>query len=151
MTNLYFTQPPRTFVSIPHQWIMAKYCGGAMAITVLFRTTISDLLCPDCSAWAHIVLVTVSCCPILRSEIRHKTHLPHLQTGQLAAFRKSDIEPFFASKTMYTRFRQHHKMRLLARLSLMAPVSVGQPSGAKRIILPALLAATAAMAQGDST
>ena len=42
-------------------------------------------------------------------------------------------------------------MRLLARLSLMAPVSVGQPSGAKRIILPALLAATAAMAQGDST
>ena len=98
MTHLYFTQPPWTFVSIPHQWIMAKYFGGAMAITVLFRTTISDLLCPDCSAWAHVVLVTVSCCPILRSESGDKTHLHHLQTGQLAAFRKSDIELFLRRK-----------------------------------------------------
>ena len=102
---------------------MAKYCGGAMAITVLFRTTISDLLCADCSAWAHVVLVTVSCCPILRSESWDKTHLHHLQTGQLAAFRKSDIEHFFASKTMHKRFKQNHKMRLLARLSQVAPVS----------------------------
>lgn len=79
---------------------MAKYCGGAMAITVLFRTTISDLLCSDSlSLSSHRAGDRYSHCPILRSEIQGqdstKTHLHHLQTGQHAhssvCLKKSDM------------------------------------------------------------
>ena len=87
------------FVSIRHQWIMAKCCGGAMAITVLFRTTISDLLCSDSP---HIVLVTViATAQYWDLRYRDKTAARHISTICRLAnmhtaqpLQKSDIELF---------------------------------------------------------